>query len=231
MAKPRVRLTDENDPLNSTERVLAGFERVSKIASQQDSKSASQQVKKPTSQQVNFSSSQLTSDLEEDEAISINELVDNSTSQLPNKSTSQQDNKLVSQSNNEVSPEAEDKSPASGDLSRDGDKYPFRDKKLTSPQDSKTKSRVANQIASQLSSKSTSQQVSKLRKSTFQISEYVLNRLEQLHLKLQLEMGKKDAPYKEVIVEEAIVQLIEQINSNPTEILEVLTKRQKERGN
>ncbi len=80
---------------------------------------------------------------------------------------------------------------------------------------------------------STSQPINKLklRKSTFQISEEVLNSLDQLHLGLQLELGKKDAPYKEVIVEEAIVQLLKQMNSNRTELLEVLAKRQMERGN
>jgi hypothetical protein len=126
MAKRRVRLTDENDPLNSTDRVLAGFEQVSKITSKQDNKSESQQDSKSTSQPVNKS---------------------------------------------------------------------------------------------------------KLRKSTFQISEEVLNKLDQFHLRLQLELGKKDAPYKEVIVEEAIVQLLDQMNSDSTEILEALSKRQTERGN
>jgi len=35
MAKPRARLTDDNDPLSSTESVFASFEQVSKSASQQ----------------------------------------------------------------------------------------------------------------------------------------------------------------------------------------------------
>lgn len=166
MAKRRVRLTDENDPLNSTDRVLAGFEQVSKITSQEDNKSTSQQD---------------------------NQLV----SQEDNKSTSQENNQLVS------------------------------------PKDNKSTSRQDNKSTSQLSDKTTRQQVnkSKLRKSTFQISEEVLERLEQLHLGLQLELGKKDAPYKEVIVEEAIVQLLKQMNTNRAELLEVLAKRQTERGN
>ena len=175
MAKKRVRITDENDPLNSTERVLAGFEQVSKITSQQDNKLGSQEDNKITSQQPS-SSDQL-----EVKSFSGNNLVNKSSSQLPNKSTSQKDNKLVSQQDN----------------------------------------------------KSTSQPVNKpkLRKSTFQISEGVLEKLEQLHLRLQLELGKKDAPYKEVIVEFAIVQLLDQMNSNPTELLEALSKRQEEREN
>ena len=167
MAKKRVRITDENDPLNSTERVLAGFEQVSKITSQQDNKLVSQEDSKLTSQQPS-SSDQL-----EVKSFSGNNLVNKSSSQLPNKSTSQQDNKITSQPVNKP----------------------------------------------------------KLRKSTFQISEGVLARLEQLHLRLQLELGKKDAPYKEVIVEFAIVQLLDQMNSNPTELLEALSKRQEEREN
>jgi hypothetical protein len=65
MAKKRVRITDDNDPLNSTDRVLAGFEQVSKLtsqqdnnlASQEDNKSASQQASKSTSQQVEMTTS------------------------------------------------------------------------------------------------------------------------------------------------------------------------------
>ena len=182
MAKRRVRLTDENDPLNSTERVLAGFEQVSKLKSQQDKKSTSQQDNK-------------------------------SRSQLPNKITSQEDNKLTSQEDNQL-------------VSQE-------DNQLTSQKDNKPTSQQENKLASPLASLPTSQPVNKLklRKSTFQISEEVLNQLEQFHLGLQLELGKKDAPYKEVIVEEAIVQLLKQMNSNRAELLEVLAKRQTERGN
>ncbi len=207
MAKRRVRLTDENDPLNSTDRVLAGFEQVSKLKSHQDNKSASQQDNKSASQQP------LSSSEPELEAVPINELVDKSLSQLPNKITSQEDNKLTSQEDNQLVSQ--------------------KDNKSTSQKDKKPTSQKDNKLASPLDSLSTSQPVNKpkLRKSTFQISEEVLNQLEQLHLGLQLELGKKDAPYKEVIVEEAIVQLLEQMNSNRTELLEVLAKRQTERGN
>ena len=54
--------------------------------------------------------------------------------------------------------------------------------------------------------KTESQEVKKsaIRKSTFQLSEEVLKQLDRYHLQLQLELGKADAPYKEVIVEEAI---------------------------
>ncbi|BBD70879.1 hypothetical protein NIES4070_72900 (plasmid) [Nostoc commune HK-02] len=79
----------------------------------------------------------------------------------------------------------------------------------------------------------TSQQVNvekvSLRKSTFQISEEVLHQLDKLHLTLQLELGKAHAPYKEVIVEEALVQLLESFNSDRAALIEVLMSRQKSR--
>ncbi len=62
---------------------------------------------------------------------------------------------------------------------------------LTSIESNKSNSQVANKLS--------------LRKSTFQISEPVLERLEKVHLGLQLQFGKANAPYKEVIVEEALV--------------------------
>ena len=207
MAKKRVRITDENDPLNSTDRVLAGFEQVSKLTSQQDNKLGSQEDNKLTSQPVNKSASQQSSSSSESkhEPAPVNELVNKSTSQLPNKSNARKDNKSASQ----------------------------QDRKSSKRQVSKTTSKQINKPESQEGNKSTSQPVNKpkLRKSTFQISEGVLSKLEQLHLRLQLELGKKDAPYKEVIVEEAIVQLLDQMNSDSTELLEALSKRQTERGN
>jgi hypothetical protein len=86
--------------------------------------------------------------------------------------------------------------------------------------------------ASQEANQSTSQLVNKLnlRKSTFQISEAVLASLDRLHLQLQLELGKANAPYKEAIVEEAIVQLLEQADSNRAQLIEALLKRHKQRG-
>ena len=110
MAKPRARLTDDNDPLSSTESVFVSLEQASKSASQQAGNTTSQEVASPVLEQ---------------EAIVI---------------------------------------------------------------------------------KTESQEVKKstIRKSTFQLSEEVLKQLDRYHLQLQLELGKADAPYKEVIVEEAI---------------------------
>ena len=69
----------------------------------------------------------------------------------------------------------------------------------------------------------------KLRKSTFQISETVLLQLDQVHLKMQLEWGKASAPYREVIVEGALVRLLEQFADDRLGLIEVLVSRQKSR--
>ncbi len=132
MAKRRARLNDENDPLSSTDKVLAGFEQLSQSASQPDDKLTSQQV---------------------------------------NKTASQPDDKLTSQ-----------------------------------------------QVS-----------LSAIRKATFQLSEAVLQQLDKFHLHLQLELGKGSAPYKEVIVEEALVRLLEQAQENPEELIAVLRLRQEKR--
>ena len=164
MAKRRARLNDENDPLSSTDKVLAGFEQLSQSASQPDDLSTSQQVSK-TARQPD----------------------DKLTSQQVNKSTSQPDDKLTSQQ--------------------------------------------VNKSASQPDDKLTSQQVNKsaIRKATFQLSEAVLQRLDKFHLQLQLELGKGSAPYKEVIVEEAITRLLEQAQENREELIAVLRQRQEMR--
>jgi hypothetical protein len=171
MAKRRARLTDSNNPLNLTDKVLAGFEQVSQ--------STSKQVNKLTSQ--------------EDE-----------------KSESQEYDKLTSQPPSEVT----SRSPS-----------PIQ------PLTDKSTSQESINLTSQEANQSTFQLVNKLnlRKSTFQISDAVLTNLDQLHLQLQLELGKANAPYKEAIVEEAIVQLLEQADSNRAQLIEALLKRHQER--
>ncbi len=150
MAKRRARLNDENDPLSSTDKVLAGFEQLSQSTTQQASKTTSQQV---------------------------------------SQSNPQPDVKLVSQPN-------------------DNDK-------LTSQPPSKPTTQPADKSA--------------IRKATFQLNEVVLQQLDKFHLQLQLELGKGSAPYKEVIVEEAIARLLEQAQSNPEALIAVLRQRQEMR--
>ena len=90
MAKRRARLNDENDPLSSTDKVLAGFEQLSQSASQPDDLSTSQQVNKSASQPDDKLTSQQVSK-------STSQLDDKLTSQQVSKSTSQPDDKLTSQ--------------------------------------------------------------------------------------------------------------------------------------
>ena len=120
MAKQRARLTDNNDPLSSTESVFASLEQASKSESQQVDNTAIQQAEKSKPKQQHVKPTQ----------------------QLDNLPTSQQVDK------------------------------------------------------------------STIRKSTFQLSEEILKQLDRYHLQLQLDLGKADAPYKEIIVEEAIAQFL-----------------------
>ena len=138
--RKRIRLTDENDPLTQTEQVLAGFEQVSKLASQQ--------VEKSTSQESESSQSQGSTGFD---------------AQQVNLSGSQQVDKSV------------------------------------------------------------------LKKATFQIDSQVLQQLDRLHLKFQMENGKAEAPYKEVIVEEAIARFLAEINDNEAQLFQDLSARQKSR--
>jgi hypothetical protein len=138
--RKRIRLTDENDPLTQTEQVLAGFEQVSKLASQQ--------VEKSTSQDSGSSQNQEFTELD---------------SQQVSLSGSQQVDKSV------------------------------------------------------------------LKKATFQIDSQILQQLDRLHLKFQMENGKAESPYKEVIVEEAIARFLAEINDNEAQLFQDLSARQKNR--
>lgn len=196
MTKRRARLNDDNDPLSSTDRVLAGFEQISQSTSQKADKSTSQQYDVSTSQQESNPTSQqpMTQHLTPPSS-RRNTLSETSTSQQPDQMTSQQYDTPTSQ-----------------------------------PESNTTIEQV-NLLASQQVKAVTLPSVEKpkLRKSTFQISEAVLHQLDQLHLTLQLELGKANAPYKEVIVEEALVRLLESVNSDRAALIEALVLRQKSR--
>ena len=62
----------------------------------------------------------------------------------------------------------------------------------------------------------------KLRRSTFQLREGTVDDLDRFHLELQLALGKQNAPYKEVLVEAAIVHFLDSARANPSEWLDVL---------
>lgn len=104
--------------------------------------------------------------------------------------------------------------------------------KSTSQQVNKSESQqVSNDFhksVSQDAGKPTSQQADKLRKATFKLSQSVLEQLDTFHLQLQLELGKANAPYKEVIVEEAISQLLEHLLQNRDSLIARLQERQQQ---
>ncbi|AFZ33589.1 hypothetical protein Glo7428_5211 (plasmid) [Gloeocapsa sp. PCC 7428] len=89
-------------------------------------------------------------------------------------------------------------------------------------------SKSINKAESQDASKSTSQQAEKLRKATFKLSQSVLEQLDTFHLQLQMKLGKANAPYKEVIVEEAIFQLLEQMSVDRDSLVVRLQERQRQ---
>lgn len=93
----------------------------------------------------------------------------------------------------------------------------------TRQQVDQTKSQHANPERSRRVEKSVT------RKATFQLDETVVKQLDRFHLQLQLDLGKSDAPYKEVIVEEAIARLLEEADENRDELLEALRQRQQKR--
>ena len=100
--------------------------------------------------------------------------------------------------------------------------------KPASEQANNPESSQPDKSGGQLVSKSASEKVKPLtlRKATFQLNEEVLKQLDILHLQLQLELGKAEAPYKEVIVEEAIVELLKQ---DRAKMIKALQERQKGR--
>ncbi|CCQ56672.1 hypothetical protein [Crocosphaera watsonii] len=201
MPNKRARITDDNDPLSSTDEVLAGFQQLSQSTSQPVEKRESQQPNQQKSQPVEKSESQQVNQSNRNQAnLSDSPEHEQSTSQPVALSTGQLEEQLESQEV-ELSLEQEGEKQSNNQLTRQ------KVKKLTSEQVDKLK----------------------LRKVTFKIQESVVNRLDRLHLQLQLDLGKANAPYKEVIVEEAISLLLEEMESNRDELIEVLQERQSQR--
>jgi hypothetical protein len=80
---------------------------------------------------------------------------------------------------------------------------------------------------SQKAKKSESQLVYK--KTSLQLREDVVDALDTYHLGLQVQLGKKKAPFKETVIEEAIAQFLERANKSPENALKALFDRQNER--
>ena len=209
MATKRARITDRN-PLTATDGVLAGYEQVNKSASQvsepEDRQVTSEQVNKLESQQSNKTTSKQSSKSASQNQLAIR---DNIATEEVRKSTSQQVENpgLTSQEPNKPGIQQVNELELLGD-------------RLES-----------EKLASQQSEKVGSQQVSKpiIRKATFQVDAAILEALDRYHLQLQIEMGKRNAPYKEILVEEAIAQWLERADKSPDRAVKSLLKRQEQR--
>lgn len=133
------------------------------------------------------------------EAGTATEEVNTLTSQEVSKPTSQHDDLITSQTNDKIASQPDNP------ITRQ-----VNDKPARQPDDKPTRQPEEPQPV-------------ELKKATFQIDKAVLARLEKFVLNLQLELGKENAPYKEVIVEEAIDCLIV---LDKTKLLKALEKRQ-----
>jgi hypothetical protein len=215
MATKRARITDRN-PLTATDEVIAGYEQVNKSASQTsevkeqpDNQTTSEQVDKLASQQA-----------------------ENITSQQSDKPTSQND--LVERDNSSDNPATEQVSKSTSQLVEDPILTSQEPDNPTSQEVNKLEvasDRESDKSTSQQSDKLATQQVSKpiIRKATFQVDAAILAALDRYHLQLQIEMGRRNAPYKEILVEEAIAQWLERAAKSPDRAVKSLLKRQEQR--
>ena len=215
MSTKRARISDRN-PLTATDGVISGYEQVNKSASQIP-EVKEQQDDRLTSEQINKSASQQ---------------ADKTTSQLLSKSTSQDELAIASaplsgRDNNSDNPATEEVSKPTSQL--------VEDRISTSQEPDKSASEEVDKLEMisnrSESDKSASPQVSKptIRKATFQVDASILADLDRYHLQLQIEMGRRNAPYKEILVEEAIAQWLERAAKSPDRAVKSLLKRQEQR--
>jgi hypothetical protein len=243
MANKRARISDRN-PLTATDGVIAGYEQVNKSASQiaevegqQDSHSTSEQVNKLGSQQANKTTSKQASKSASQNELAIgNSNSDNLATEEVSLLTSQLVENLVLASeepDNPISQEVDDLDLISNpDNNKSTSQQPgkpriqeFNESELLGDRSKSDKS------ARQQPEKLASQQVSKpiIRKATFQVDAAILADLDRYHLQLQIEMGRRNAPYKEILVEEAIAQWLERAAKSPDRAVKSLIKRQEQR--
>ena len=87
------------------------------------------------------------------------------------------------------------------------------------PESIKTDGQKVKKLESQIS----------YRKTSLQLREDVVDALDNYHLGLQVQLGKKNAPFKETVIEEAIAQFLEEAKKSPEAVLKALSDRQDER--
>ena len=95
---------------------------------------------------------------------------------------------------------------------------------------SKSTSQQVNKSNGHNSSQSTPQPVPSLRKATFKIDNQVLDSLDRYHLQLQMDLGKRNAPFKEIIVELALKNILQQAQTDPEQLLQLLQQQQRIRS-
>jgi hypothetical protein len=243
MATKRARISDRN-PLTATDGVIAGYEQVNKSASQiaevegqQDSHPTSEQVNKLGSQQANKPTSKQASKSASQNKLAIG---DNNSDNLATEEVSKLTSQLVE---NPVLTSQEPDNPTSQEVDDLDLISNPEDNKSTSQQPSNPGIQKVNEpellgdrsksdkSASKQPEKLASQQVSKpiIRKATFQVDAAILADLDRYHLQLQIEMGRRNAPYKEILVEEAIAQWLERAAKSPDRAVKSLLKRQEQR--
>jgi hypothetical protein len=220
MANKRARISDRN-PLTATDGVLAGYEQVNKSTSQAPEvtpppteRSTPDRPVKPASQQVDKSTSQ-----DKTAAPSVQFLgADPTTS---DKSTSQQVNNLTSQQPDKSTSQQVDELDLNKSTSQEVNNLASQE--VNQAELNKSTSQQVDQLASQQANKPT------IRKATFQVDAAILADLDRYHLQLQIEMGRRNAPYKEILVEEAIAQWLERAAKSPDRAVKSLIKRQEQR--
>ena len=84
----------------------------------------------------------------------------------------------------------------------------------------------SNKSASQPAKKSSGQKSVKLKKATYQLDEAVLERLDRAYLQMSLDRGKQNTPYKEVLVETAIANFLEQLEDNQKLVDDALARHE-----
>jgi hypothetical protein len=194
---------------------------VNKLGSQQANKTTSKQASKSASQnELAIGNSNSDNLATEEVSLLTSQLVENPVlaSEEPDNPTSQEVDDLDLVSN------PEDNKSTSQQPSKPGIQ------KVNEPELLGDRSR-SDKSASKQPEKLASQQVSKpiIRKATFQVDAAILADLDRYHLQLQIEMGRRNAPYKEILVEEAIAQWLERAAKSPDRAVKSLIKRQEQR--
>lgn len=84
----------------------------------------------------------------------------------------------------------------------------------------------SDEVESSQSRQAKKSTIVEVKKFSAQIDKDVLEDLHRFYLQLQMDLGRDNAPYKEVIAEEAISQFLEYARQNRESVLDALMERQ-----